>query len=62
MKKYDPLWHLINSLLAQLKSFNIRKRVDDYYLYVFDNPAPGECVSETMDKLQRLLDEAEAPK
>jgi len=58
MKKYDTLWSELNKLLSQLRASNVRKLVDDFYLK-YDNQAPGLLLTETMQKLQTLLNEAD---
>jgi hypothetical protein len=54
MKKYDELWHDINTLL----SFQTKNLVENYYK-PFGNDAPAELLQSQMDKLQKTLNEAE---
>ena len=59
MKKYDELWNNINNLLSTLRSSNVVDRVNDYYVNLYNNDAPGKLIQMEMDKLQEKLDKAE---
>ena len=61
MKKYDPLWQEINTLLSYLRAggaFDVVKLVDAHFLQ-FGNTAPGELLNRQILKLQKRLNEAE---
>lgn len=58
LKKYDPLWNDLNSLLSFLTSYGtVEKLVKDYYAQ-FNNDAPSWLLRNYIDKLQKRLDEA----
>lgn len=59
MKKYDDVWNSLNNLLTMLRSFDVPKLVDQYYLEIYKNSAPGECLREQIKDLEKLMDEAE---
>ncbi len=58
MKKYDPLWNEINNLLSLLDGCEVVSLVRDYYAK-YNNSAPPGLLKSHMEKLQKLLDEAE---
>jgi len=63
MKKHDPLWQDINTLLSYLRTgrLNAVYLVDRPFLK-YGNSAPGELLRRQIDKLQKRLDEAEGMK
>lgn len=57
MKKYDPLWHDINTLLSQLQSLNVIELV--WYHYTkYNNNAPSKLLQLQIEKVQKQLDDA----
>ena len=59
MKKYDGLWSNINNLLSYLESSEVVKRVNNYYVGLYGNEAPGKLIQMEIDKLRKKLDNAE---
>jgi acyl-CoA hydrolase len=55
MKKYDPLWSDLNTLLAHLNEFNVVKLVQDEFAK-HHNSAPGLLLNSSIKKLQTRLD------
>ena len=58
MKRFDPLYIELNTLLSHLEGFDAVKLVREHFAQ-YNNPAPPLLLTKAIEKLQKRLEEAE---
>lgn len=58
MNTSDPIYAELNTLLGHLEAFDVVRLVEEYFAK-FGNPAPPKLLQNTINKLQKRLEEAE---